>query len=81
MGAMSPSMEYTDSKATSLARPGSISERCRSRSSGSLWRKMRFSARLWRMPSIIDAWLPASESTTQFGSREARVPSEVQLDT
>ena len=29
--------------------------------------KTRRSARLWRMPSIIEAWLPASDSTTQPG--------------
>ena len=39
------------------ARRGSRSLSLRSRSRGSLCAKMRFSARLWRMPSIIEAWL------------------------
>ena len=38
---------------------------------GSLWRKMCFSARLWRMPSIIEAWLCASENTMAVGQLRA----------
>ena len=52
-----------------------------SRSSGSLCRKMHFSARLWRMPSIIEAWLPASDRTTQSGRRAAKVPRAAQFET
>jgi hypothetical protein len=33
------------------------------------------------MPSIIEAWLSASENTAQLGSFEASVPSEAQLET
>jgi len=45
----------------------------RARSVGSLWRKMCFSARLLRMPAIIDAWFSASENTTVPGISRARV--------
>jgi hypothetical protein len=41
----------------------------------------RFSQREWRMPSIIEAWLSASETMTQSGIFEASVPSAAQLDT
>ena len=34
-----------------------------------------------RMPSIIEAWLPASDSTTQSGMHDASVPSAAQLET
>ena len=70
---MSPSIEYTDSKQTSAGRPASSARRWRSRSAGSLWRKIRFSAPLRRMPSIIDAWFFSSEKIMQPGRSRARV--------
>ena len=44
-----------------------------SRCSRSLWRKIAFSQPDWRMPSIIEAWLSASERIRQSGSSRARV--------
>jgi len=43
--------------------------------------KITRSARLWRMPSIIEAWFLASESTMQPGSCEASVPRAAQFET
>ena len=60
IGAMSPSIEYTDSNATSFGASGGRLDSLRSRSAGSLCAKTSFSARLWRMPSIMEAWLLAS---------------------
>ena len=51
----------------------------RSRSAGSLCLKMRFSQPLWRMPSIIEAWLSASEKITQPGSSLPMVLSAASL--
>ncbi len=48
---------------------------------GVVMAKMWRSARLERMPSIIEAWLPSSEKTTQPGSFEASVPSPAQFET
>ena len=53
---------------------GHPSIRC-ARSAGSLWRKMYFSARLLRMPAIIEAWFSASENTTIRGISRAKVDS------
>ena len=44
-------------------------------------RRFRVWARLWRIPSIIEAWFDWSESTTQPGMRDARVASAAQLET
>ena len=58
---ISPSIEWTVSKATIL---GSFLSTCLSsisRWSGSLWRKMCFLTPLLRIPWIIDAWFPESE--------------------
>ncbi len=53
----------------------------RARSDGSLWRKMCFSARLLRMPAIIEAWLKASENTTMTTILRARVDRVASLAT
>ena len=42
---------------------------------------MTFWAREWRMPSIMEAWLPASDKITQFSNRLPSVLSAAQLDT
>ena len=47
----------------------------------SLWAKITRSAWEWRMPSIIEAWLQASEKTRQPGIRAASVDSAAMLDT
>ena len=65
IGAISPSIEYTDSKQASFGRYGSAAIRRFSRSPGSLWRKIWKSAPVCRMPWIIEAWFAASEKTIQ----------------
>jgi hypothetical protein len=42
---------------------------------------MCFSARLWRMPAIIEAWLKASENMIVHGISRARVESVASLAT
>jgi hypothetical protein len=44
-----------------LRRAGSSWAISSARCLGSLWRKKALLGRLWRMPSIIEAWLSASE--------------------
>ncbi len=62
-------------------RAGSSAESLRSRSAGSLCRQIALSQRAWRMPSIIDAWLSASDRITAFSSFEPSVPSAAQFET
>ena len=45
----------------------------------SLWRKIRFSHRPWRMPWIIEAWFSWSETITRPGNRSGRVDSVASL--
>ena len=52
-----------------------------SRSATELCLKITRSHFEWRMPSIIEAWLPASENTITPGIFEQSVPSAAQLDT
>ena len=47
----------------------------------SLCAKITRAAPEWRMPSIIEAWLSASENTTQPGRRAASVDSAAMFDT
>lgn len=56
-----PSMEWTVSNATILGTEGS--DLCSSslRCPTSLWRKMYFGTRLFRIPWIMEAWFPESE--------------------
>src|SRR6516225_829687 len=70
-----------DSKQTSLGRLRGTPSSNRARSAGSLWRKTCFSARLLRMPAIIEAWLSASEKTTVPGNSRASVDSAASLAT
>ena len=60
---------------------GSAAASLRRRSAMSLCAKITRSAWLWRMPSIIEAWLSASENTMQPGRRDASVDSAARLDT
>jgi len=78
---MSPSIEYTDSKQTSLGRSGTSVPSLRSRSAGSLWRKMCFSTRPRRIPSIMDAWFFSSDRMAQPGSSWATVLMAASLAT
>jgi hypothetical protein len=79
IGAVSPSIEYTLSNAISFGAAGSVAANFRRRSAKSLCAHTWLRARLCRIPSIIEAWLPASESTTQLGRRDARVDSDAQF--
>mmetsp|Transcript_19852 Transcript_19852/g.64588 ORF Transcript_19852/g.64588 Transcript_19852/m.64588 type:complete len:236 (+) Transcript_19852:230-937(+) len=72
-GAMSPSMEKTPSVATSLARFPLVSMSFCSRSAKSICLKRCRSALHKRMPSMMDAWLRASEMTA---SSEVRIASK-----
>ena len=65
-----PSNRRSRRRRASARRPA-YSDRMRSRSAGSLCFHSRFSARRWRMPSIIEAWLPSSEKMTQPGMLRA----------
>ena len=65
----------------SVRRPIGDAVEQRARSDGSLWRKMCFSARLLRMPAIIEAWLKASENTTMTTILRARVDRAASLAT
>ena len=51
-----------------------------SRSAMSLCLKIMRSALEWRMPSIIEAWLPASDKIKALGRPVPKVESVVQLD-
>ena len=81
IGAMSPSIEYTDSKATTFGRSGSAARSFRPRSSGSLWRKMHFSAMACRTPAIIEAWLASSENRMHPGRWRPMVDSAASFAT
>ena len=78
---MSPSIEYTLSKAISFGASGSAARSLASRSATSLCLQITFSAREWRMPSIIEAWLSESEKTIMPGIFAASVPRAAQLET
>jgi hypothetical protein len=43
--------------------------------------QITLSAREWRMPSIIEAWLSASDRITAFGKRLPSVDRAAQFDT
>ena len=79
---MSPSIEYTDPKAMSFGRPLNSSRvSSDSRCARSLWRNILFSHPEWRIPSIIEAWLSASEKMTRPGTSCPSVCSVAEFET
>src|SRR5947209_15220755 len=81
IGATSPSIEYRLSNTISLGRAGSDAASSASRCATSLWRQICFSEPDWRMPSIIELWLDASDRMRQLGISLAIVEIPAVLET
>lgn len=75
-GAMSPSMENTDSVTTTRTRPPA-KRNCARRSAGSLCANLRRLAPLCTIPSIRDACAKASWSTTSWRSARAQMTARL----
>src|SRR5437588_12750098 len=63
VGATSPPIEYRLSNKISFGRFGSAAANNCSRCAISLWRQICFSEPAWRIPSIIELWLEASDKS------------------